>query len=31
MEDIGHSIMAENPERFISLVGEFIRDRRLAS
>jgi branched-chain amino acid transport system permease protein len=31
LEDVGHSVMAENPKRFISLIADFIRHRRLAS
>jgi branched-chain amino acid transport system permease protein len=31
MEDIGHSVMAENPKRFVSILNQFLRDRRLAS
>jgi branched-chain amino acid transport system permease protein len=31
LEDVGHSVMAENPKRFISIIEEFIRNRRLAS
>jgi pimeloyl-ACP methyl ester carboxylesterase len=30
LEDVGHSVMAENPKRFIALIADFIRDRRLA-
>jgi pimeloyl-ACP methyl ester carboxylesterase len=30
LEDVGHSVMAENPKRFISIMIEFLRDRRLA-
>jgi pimeloyl-ACP methyl ester carboxylesterase len=31
LEDVGHSVMAEDPKRFVALVAEFIGDRRLAS
>jgi branched-chain amino acid transport system permease protein len=30
-EEVGHSVMAENPKLFISIIEGFIRDRRLAS
>jgi pimeloyl-ACP methyl ester carboxylesterase len=31
VEEAGHSVMVENPHRFVSLVADFIRTRRLAS
>jgi pimeloyl-ACP methyl ester carboxylesterase len=31
LEDVGHSVMAENPGRFVALIADFIKDRRLAS
>jgi branched-chain amino acid transport system permease protein len=31
LEDVGHSVMAENPKRFISLIEDFIGGRRLGS
>ena len=31
LEDVGHSVMVENPKRFISLIEDFTRGRRLAS
>jgi pimeloyl-ACP methyl ester carboxylesterase len=31
LEDVGHSAMVENPKRFLALITEFLRDRRLAS
>ena len=31
LEDVGHSVMAEDPKRFVALIAEFIGDRRLAS
>lgn len=30
LEDVGHAVMVEDPKRFVSLIGDFIRDRRLA-
>jgi branched-chain amino acid transport system permease protein len=31
LEDVGHSVMVEDPRRFVSLITEFLGDRRLAS
>jgi branched-chain amino acid transport system permease protein len=30
VEDVGHSVIVEDPKRFVSLIVGFIRDRRLA-
>jgi branched-chain amino acid transport system permease protein len=30
IDDVGHSVMVEKPARFIALIADFIRDRRLA-
>jgi pimeloyl-ACP methyl ester carboxylesterase len=30
LEEVGHSVMAEDPPRFVSLLEEFLRSRRMA-
>jgi pimeloyl-ACP methyl ester carboxylesterase len=30
LEDVGHSVIVEDPKRFVSLITDFIKDRRLA-
>ena len=31
LEGVGHSVMVEDPKRFVALIADFIGDRRLAS